>query len=65
MQSQRAHNNEVSARSDRLVGARGANAAQRAARAFHLASVSESKDAAGNLEHTAKLPLARQPNLRA
>ena len=38
MQSQPAHKDEVSAMADRLVGARGANAAQRASRAVHLAS---------------------------
>ena len=62
MQSQRAHNDEVSALSDRLVGARGANAAQRAARVFPLASVSESKNADGNLSTP---PSCRSPASRA
>ena len=61
MQSQRAHNDEVSALSDRLVGARGANAAQRAARAFHLAAVAEAGNVDGNPVQTAKMPAARRP----
>ena len=41
MQSQRVIEDEVSPLSQRLVGARGANAAKRAARAVHLAAVSD------------------------
>ncbi len=64
---------EVSPLSDRLVGARGAKAAQRAARAVHLAAVSDSANQAApqSLDSESVLPAkaptgmptARQPEL--
>ncbi len=65
MQSQRPHNKEVFPYSDRLVGARGANAAQRVARAFHLASVLEADDPDGKLGQSVELPAARRPDAPA
>ena len=66
MQPQRIKDDEVSPISGRLVGARGANAAQRAARAFHLASVSEADNAdAKPGQIVAELPAARRPDVPA
>ncbi len=65
MQSQRAQNDEVSPRSGRLVGARGANAAQRAPRTFYLTSISEAHGATTNAAQTAEMPAAREPNAPA
>ena len=56
---QTTQDDEVSPLTNRLVGARGANAAQRAARAIHLAAVSD----AGN--PAAEIPAARQPDAPA
>jgi len=66
MQPQRIKDDEVSPILDRLVGARGANAAQRAARAFHLASVSEADNAdAKPGQILAELPAPRRPDAPA
>src|ERR1700741_4523506 len=59
MQPQRIPDNEVSPLSDRLVGARGANAARRAAQVFDVPSVSSAK--AGN-DDDAGQPVARRPD---
>jgi membrane fusion protein, multidrug efflux system len=65
MQSQGAYNNQVSPLSDRLVGARGANAARRAINASRLASLSEPRNTDVDLERAAEVPLARRPNAPA
>jgi len=66
MQPQRIKNEEVSSLSARVVGARGANAAQRAARAFELGLLSEANNddsKLGNIGQTsAELPTARRPD---
>ena len=56
MQPQTLNNDEFSPPSGRLVGARGANAAQRAARAVHLTSIPQLTD-----DDVADAPVARQP----
>jgi len=67
MQPQRRPDNEVSPLSDRLVGARGANAARRAAQVFDVPSVSPAN--AGNDDNAgqpvAELPVARRPETPA
>ena len=59
MQSQRVNEDEVSTLSQRLVGARGANAAKRAARAVHLAAVSDADLAESEPEQATEMPTAR------
>lgn len=62
MQSQRVKDTEIPSLSGRLVGARGANAAQRAARAVELASVSgANNDDGGTGQAVTLLPAARRP----
>jgi membrane fusion protein (multidrug efflux system) len=72
MSSEAVKQDQVSVLSDRLVGARGAKAAQRAAHAVHLAAVSDSTNQASrSLDSEAALPakaptgepIARQPEL--
>jgi membrane fusion protein (multidrug efflux system) len=65
MQLERAHKDEVSAMADRLVGARGANAAQRASRAVHLASFPQFQNPDAGLEQVTAVPAARQPEVPA
>src|SRR5262249_30554959 len=68
MQPQRIKNDEVSSLSPGVVGARGANAAQRAARAFELGLLSEANNDDSKPEKigqtSADLPTARQPDTR-
>jgi membrane fusion protein (multidrug efflux system) len=64
MQPQRIENDEVSSLSTRVVGARGANAAQRAAKAFELASLTKANDDNAG-QSVAELPLARRPGVPA
>jgi membrane fusion protein, multidrug efflux system len=59
MKAQLIEQDDISPLSDRLVGARGANAAQRAARAIHLAAVSEEGPA------LTEMPAVRQPDTPA
>ena len=59
MQSQRVIEDEVSHLSQRLVGARGANAAKRAARAVHFAAVSDADLAESKPEQATEMPTAR------
>ena len=62
MQLQRVKDDEVSLLSGRLVGARGANAAQRAAKAFELALVSEGNNNDKSAGQAAAVwPTARHP----
>ena len=65
MQSQSLKNNENPSFSGRLVGAREANAAQRAARAFHLTPVPEVRDDGTLRPLIADLPVARRPETPA
>jgi membrane fusion protein, multidrug efflux system len=66
MQSQRVNDGDVSSLPGRLVGARGANAAQRAAQAVHFALVSKAtNDEGGRGESQAELPAARRPDAPA
>ncbi len=65
MQSQILKTDENPAFSGRLVGARGANAAQRAARAFHLAAVPEARDDGPLQPAIAEAPVARRPDAPA
>jgi membrane fusion protein (multidrug efflux system) len=69
MQSQRLLNDEVLTLSGRLVGARGANAAKRAAGALHLAAVSGSSEAGhgevGAGHALVELPASRSPTIPA
>ena len=65
MQLERAHKDEVSAMADRLVGARGANAAQRASRAVHLASFPQFQNPDAGLEQVTAVPAVRQPDVPA
>ncbi len=61
MQPQRIENDEVSSLPGRLVGARGANAAQRAAQAVHFALVSKANtDGGGPGESQVEMPAARR-----
>ena len=60
MQSQRVNEDEVSPLSQRLVGARGANAAKRAARAVHLAAVSDADQADSKRDQATEMPAARR-----
>ncbi len=62
MQSQGLKIDEIPSFSGRLVGARGANAAQRAARAFHLAPIAEARDDTPLQPAVTDLPIARRPN---
>jgi membrane fusion protein, multidrug efflux system len=65
MQPQPFNNDEMSPLSGRLVGARGANAAQRAARAVHLASVPQAQNPDAGLGQVAETPMARRPDAPA
>ncbi len=59
MYSQRVNEDEVSPLPQRLVGARGANAAKRAARAVHLAAVSDADLAESKPDQATEMPAAR------
>ncbi len=66
MQPQRVTEDEVSPLSGRLVGARGANAARRAAQAFEFAAVAKaSNDGSGVGQPITKMPAARGPEAPA
>jgi membrane fusion protein, multidrug efflux system len=66
MQPQRIENDEVLPISGRLVGARGANAAQRAAQAVHFALVSKANNDAGEPDASqSEMPAARRPDAPA
>jgi membrane fusion protein, multidrug efflux system len=65
MQSQSFKNDEIPSLSGHLVGARGANAAQRAAKAFHLAAVPEARDDGPLQPAIAEAPIARRPEAPA
>ncbi len=65
MKLERAQNDEVSSLPSRLVGARGANAAQRATRAIHLASVPQAQNPDAGLGQATEVPAARQPDAPA
>jgi membrane fusion protein, multidrug efflux system len=66
MKPQRSESEEFFPASGRVVGARGANAARRAAEALHLVSVPKvTKVEDGPAQTTAELPAARRPDVPA